>query len=1043
MNGAIRWMADNHVAANLLMLLFLIGGLFFGTQIKQEVFPEILLDTIQITVSYPGASPDEVERGILLVVEEAISGVDGIKEISSQASEGSGTVSAEISAGEDADLILQEIKSEVDRITTFPQDAEKPVVSKLLNRREVISLVVYGDAPERTLREQAEMLRDELLSKESITQADLIGVRPYEISIEIPEETLERHGLTLEEVAGRIRKASLDLPGGSIKTKGSEITLRVKEKKYLGMGYQDIPILSRADGSIIRLKEIARIIDGFADTDTTAVFDGLPAAMVRVYRVGDQKPTELSQIVRDFVREKQAGLPSSLQLATWNDSSEVFQSRLDLLRKNAVFGLILVFVVLSLFLQMRLALWVMLGIPVSFLGSMVIMPFFDVSINMISLFAFIMALGIVVDDAIVVGENIFSHRETAVSPAEASIAGTREVASPVTFSVLTSIAAFVPLIFVEGLLGKFIKVIPMVVISILIVSLIESLFILPAHISSMKITRKKTHRPNMFQRFRLVFGNGLQNIVAGPYSRTLSVCLRYRYITVAAALALLLVTVGLVRGNVIKFLFMPDVDGDVILVDLRMPPGTPVSVTQKNMDHILAKGEETFAEVDRNLQSAGSVRRNIYAVTGASLGQGGPMGGSGAAAPHLGSIALFLMPSETRGIAAEEISAAWRKKVGEIPGADSLAFTSNMVHIGDDIDIRLAHPDIAVLTKAAGQLKEHLARYPGVRDIKDNLPPGKIEYTFQLTDLAKNAGITDEELARQVRAAFYGAEALRLQRGRNEVKVMVRYPEEQRNRVAVLDSMRLRTQAGGAVFLQDAARIQEGRSYSQIQRNNRKRVINVTAGVDSRKGNAQEILTDLRDTVLHKFTADYRGLVFSMEGKSKERRESMQSMLRGFLLALLVIYTLLAVPLKSYSQPFIIMSAIPFSIVGAVLGHLVLGLNLTILSIFGMVALTGVVVNDSLLLMDKCNQMLQNGAGVFDAAHMAGQKRFRAIILTSLTTFFGLIPIISETSVQAQFLIPMAVSLAFGVLFATLITLIFVPALFLVLQDCRTLLGMK
>jgi multidrug efflux pump subunit AcrB len=1039
MTGPIRWMARNGVAANLLMMVFMVGGLIMAYAIKQEVFPEVSLDSINITVSYPGAGPEEIEEGVLLKIEEAVSGISGVKEIKSVASEGSGTVFAEVLEGQDIDQVMQDVKAEVDRITTFPQDAERPVITKVINRSEVVSVVVYGDMPERSLREYAEAVRDDLLSMHEITQVELNGVRPYEISIEAAEGNLRRYGLTLDSIAARVRQASIDLPAGSIKAEGGEVLIRTKERRYRGDEYANITILQRPDGTEVKLGDIATIRDDFRETDEFSVFDGKPAAMVSIYRVGDQRPTDMSRLVKEYVDSKKSGLPDSVDLAIWNDTTEIFESRLNLLLKNAFFGLILVFLTLGLFLQIRLALWVMLAIPVAFLGALFLMPAFDVSINMLSLFAFILALGIVVDDAIVIGENVYSHRSMGKPYQKAAEDGSIEVAAPVIFSVLTTIAAFSPLIFLTGMMGKFIKVIPLVVIPILAVSLIESLFILPSHLAIGKKIDSTTGIAGFLDRVRLNFGARLERFITGPYRSALSFCIRLRYITVASAVALLLASIGLIAGGVVKFQFMPVVDGDIIMTALQMPPGTPVNETKKIQEFIIRKGDETVAEFDTAGKENTTVLRNTYSIVGKNLGMG--RGGiESTAGAHLASSIMFLTESEKRGVPAENISRKWRDKVGDIPGADSLTFTSSLVHFGANIDLRIAHENTAVLGRAAAQLKQALTTYPGVSDISDNFRQGKQELKLRLTPEARTLGITEEELGKQIRAAFFGSEALRLQRGRNELRVMVRYPEEERKYVADLYTMRIRTRNGDEVPFSRAAYIEEGRGYSSINRADRKRVVNVTASVDADLANAQDILLDLDNTVLKQLAADYPGLTFNMEGEEKERKESMGSMMRGFGFALFMIYALLAVPFRSYTQPLIIMSSIPFGIVGAVLGHMIMGFDLSILSMFGIVALSGVVVNNALLLIDFINRSREEENDLYTAVIDSGQRRFRPILLTSLTTAFGLAPMIFETSVQAQFLIPMAISLAFGVLFATGITLLLIPSLYLILEDIKGLL---
>jgi multidrug efflux pump subunit AcrB len=1041
--AAIRWMARNHVAANILMVVLIVGGLIKGFSIKQEVFPEVDLDRVQVSVAYPGAGPEEVEEGILRQIEENLTGIDGIKEITSSASEGIGVVTAEVASGEDVDLVLQDIKSEVDRIVTFPEDAEKPVIAKLVNRAEVISVVVYGDVSDRVLREQADEIRDELLALPGITQVDLGGVRPYEISIEIPEENLRRYGLTLEEVARRIRRASLDLPGGTIKTEGGEILLRTKERRYFGPEYSDITVVTSADGVQVKLADIARIKDDFEETDVFARFDGVPAAMVKVFRVGDQKPIEISNRVKEYVKGKTFRISTSVNIAVWFDTSEIYQSRINLLLKNAGLGLTLVLIILGLFLEIRLALWVMLGIPISFFGAMLLMPTLDVSINMLSLFAFILALGILVDDAIVVGENVFEQRQKGKPYVEAAVDGTIEVGIPVIYAVLTTVAAFLPLVFVSGVMGKFIKVIPLVVIALLVMSLIESLFVLPAHLSG---GRPNNHVGRGFfgalERVRLGFGKHLDRFVAETYRPFLERCMRYRYTTVAAGIAVLFLTLGVVRGGILKFTFMPEVEGDMVIASIKMPSGTPAEETGKVAQFVVEEGKKVVEELDRDKGEGNSIMRNIFSLVGTTLARRGPGGGQTASASHVSEIAMFLAESKDRGIPAAEVANRWREAVGDLPGVDSVTFTSSLFEVGTDIDVRAAHADFDVLDSVAGRIKRSLAEYPGVGNIDDSLSRGKRELKIQLRPEARTLGVTEEELGRQIRSAFYGAEALRLQRGRNEVKVMVRYPKEDRRKRWNLESMRIRTPDEGEIALAAAADVSEGWGYASINRTDRKRVVNVTATVDASSANAQEILLDMQENLFPKLAIDYPGLTFDLVGEEKERKESMDSMKKGFTMALIGIFALLAIPFRSYSQPLLIMAAIPFGVVGAVAGHLIMGYSLSILSFFGIVALAGVVVNDSLLLIDTVNIKRRGGVELFTALGDAGTRRFRPILLTSLTTFFGLTPMILETSVQAQFLIPMAISLGFGILFATGITLLLIPCLYLMLEDVRGLFGL-
>ena len=1024
--GPIAWMAENHVAANLLMIVFIIGGLILGINIKQEVFPDITLDRVQITVPYPGSTPEDVEEGIILKIEDKLSSVDGIKKITSTAGEGSGTVVAELIEGEDVDAILQEIKSEIDRIETFPEDAEKPVVSKISRRMQVISVAVYGDIPEKSLREIVEAAREDLLAFPDISQVELFGVRPYEISIEISEKTLIRYGLTLEQIASTIRKASQDIPAGTIKSQGGEILLRGKTKKYTGREYAGITVLSRTDGTRIRLGDIAMIKDGFKETDTFATFDGKPAAILKVYRVGDQGPLEISKTVRQYVTEKQRLLPEGVKMMTWFDMSEIFKERLHLLMKNSYMGLALVLIVLSLFLEFRLAFWVSMGIPISFLGSLCFLSMTNVSINMMSLFAFIMAIGIVVDDAIVIGENVYTHRLMGKSPIQAAIDGAHEVTVPVTFSILTTIAAFMPLLFVKGTMGKFVWMIPAVIIAILIVSLIEAFFILPAHLSALKIKTKKEKSG-----LRLILMGKINSIIRGPYLTLLKLATKYRYLTVAVCIAAAIVTAGMYVSGIIKYRFMQQIEGDTAKCTLQMPVGTPVKEVERYEKYITGQARKLVDEYDAKRQDGQSVLRNISSIIGGTLSHGGP-----SSQGNICQVLVYLHAADIRKISTKEFSDRWRRKIGEIPGAESLTYESDLRSFGKNINIRLSHTDFNVLKKAGERIKKALAGYKGVEDITDNYEGGKQELRFKVTPEARTLGITETDLARQVRSAFYGAEALRFQRGRNEVKVMVRYPEKDRKNRGILQDMRIRTANGGKIPFLRAAALNPGRGYSVIHRRDRKRVFNVMAST-SGKTNPEAILSELSTGLLPQLTRDYPGLSWSLAGEAERHKESIDSMKIGFTLALLGIYVLMAVPFKSYIQPLLVMIAIPFGFVGAVWGHLLTGYNLSIMSLFGMVALAGVVVNDSLILIDFINRAVRKGIPVYQAVLESGQRRFRPIILTSLTTFFGLVPIMSETSIQAKFLVPMALSLGYGILFATFITLLLTPSLYLILEDIR------
>ena len=1038
MKRTIAWMAKNSVAANLAMMVIVVGGFLFGRSVNQEVFPSIELDSITVSVSYPGASPLDVEQGVCLPVEEAIAGIEGIKEITCVANEGVGGVTAELLLGEDIDQILQDIKSEVDRIRTFPLEAEDPDISAVVVRREVLSIAVYGDLEERALRESAEQIRDDLLEHHRVTQVDLSGVRPYEISIEIDETTLRKFGLTLDDISRRVRESSIDVPGGVVKTSGGHVLLRTQERKYTGREYGEITVVSLPDGTEVKLSDVATVKDDFREEDQSGLFDGKPAALVRVYRVGDQSPIELSQIVKQYIKKKEKDLPSSLNLTIWNDKSEIFESRLRLLLKNAYLGLTLVLLVLGLFLEIKLAFWVTLGIPISFLGALFIMPMVGATINMISLFAFILSLGIVVDDAIVVGENIYEHSKRGANRVQAAIKGTQEVAGAVVFSILTSVAAFMPLLFVTGMMGKFMGVIPVIVISALLVSLFESLFILPAHLAHSKPSASKNVFFAGLEKRRQEFNQTLEGFINTRFRTFVGKAVRARYVTLSASVSLLIVSLGLVAGGYLKLVHMPEIEGDVVSANLVMPVGTPVEETTAIRDTIMRKAEVLVREFEEKNDEP--LLRNIYSITGDRLVLGGHGGPSQPGGSHLASIAVFLLPSDERNTSSLEFEKVWRSSVGEIAGVESLTFKSTLIGMGDAIDLQLSHDNYEILRKVADRVKQSLRSFEGVGDVSDNFSSGKRELKFKLKPEARTLGVTEAELGRQVRAAFYGSEALRFQRGRDELKVMVRYPEGDRTSLGDIDSLRIRTANGGEIAFNQVAFLEDSRGHSQIRRSMRKRVVNVRAAVDMSKANPKEILFSLSESTLPQLLADYPGLSLSLEGEERERGESTASLRRGYLFALFLIYVLLAIPFKSYIQPLIVMSAIPFGLIGALFGHLIVGYDVSLLSMCGLVALSGVVVNDSLILVDYINSRRLKGDKLTEAVLEGAVRRFRPILLTSLTTFFGLVPIILETSVQAQFLIPMAISLGFGVLFATLITLVLIPSLYLIIEDFRSLI---
>jgi len=1016
--GPIHWMTHHPVSANLLMLVLLLGGFFYGTRIKQEVFPDFELDLVTITVPYPGASPEEVERGILLAVEEAVQDLEGVKKVTSRASEGSGTVTVEMLEGEDIQRLAQEIKSEVDSITTLPEDAEDPRVTIVSRKRYVVSLALYGEQSERVLREYAELVREHLLEDPEISQAELQSVRDYEISVEIPQTTLRAYGLTLAEVAARIRRASVDLPGGAIKSSGGDIMVRMKERRDFSDEFGQIPIITGPDGTRVLLEDIAGVRDTFEETDYQSTYNGQPAILIEVYRIGDQTPIAVADAVKKIVTELKPALPPGLSIDLRNDRSEIYRQRLDLMIRNGCLGLGLVFLLLALFLELRLAFWVSLGIPISFLGSLLFLPIGGVSINMISMFAFIVTLGIVVDDAIVVGENVYLNRQKGSHWITAAIDGAQEISIPVIFSVLTNMVAFVPMFFVPGIMGKVFSQIPVVVISVFTISLVESLFILPAHLGHQSEKPKGSlpvigYLASLQQRFSLLF----MRAVDRWYRPALRRILNWRYLTFGIGLSILIVTVGYVRSGRMGFELFPKVESDYAKVTATLPIGTAFTKTQQVQKVLVQNAQKIAAE-----NGDGALVEGIFAHIFGNVTE----------------IRVYLTPPGTRPISTSAFTDKWRRQVGVLPGLESLRFESDAGGPGRGaaITIELSHQDMAALEKAGKELAEALERYPGILDVDDGFAPGKKQIDFHVRPEARSLGLRSIEIARQVRNAYYGAEVLRQQRGRNEVKVMVKLPKHERVTRFSLEEMMLATPAGGEIPLRSAVDMRPGRAFTDIDRRNGRRIITVSADVRPRK-KAGQILADVKLGTLPALVDKYPGLSYSFEGRQADRRESMESLMKGIGVVLIVIFAMLAIPLNSYIQPLIIMTAIPFGIVGAVLGHIIMGYALSIMSMFGVLALIGVVINDSLVLIDMANRKRRDGLQPYAAILQAAPLRFRPILLTTLTTFGGLSPMIFETSRQARFLIPMAVSLGFGVLLATFITLALVPAIYLIVEDLK------
>lgn len=1037
MKGMIEWFARNGVAANLLMVvIFFLGTWSLISRIPLEVFPEFEREIVNVEMRYRGATPVEVEESIVIRIEEAIEDLQDIDKIISNASEGVGRLRIELASGTDPRVILDDIKNRVDAINTFPDSVDRPTFSVQQFRREVISIAVSGDLPERELRELGERVREDLIALPEITQVDLTAVRPYEISVEISEQNLDRYQLTFDSVATAIRRSSIDLPAGAIKTGSGEILLRTKGQAYVKSEFEDIVVLRREDGTRVTLGDIATIYDGFEEEPLYALLNGQPAVLLEVYRVGNQSAIEIGNVVRQYVREHQTAMPEGVSLDYWRDRSRIVQLRLNTLLKSALQGGLLIFLLLALFLRFSVAVWVCVGIPISFMGAMALMPELGVTVNLISLFAFILVLGIVVDDAIVTGENIYTYLKRGEEPTSAAIRGTQEIAIPVTFGVLTTVAAFIPLLLIEGRRGPLFAQIPLIVIPVLLFSLVESKLILPAHMKHIKVRRNDNHL-SWLQRLQRWVADGLEVFIKRIYQPVLAVALRRRFLTFTLFIGVAFIISSFIISGRYGYTFFPRIESETARVTLVMPDGTPVSETTRHI-HNIASAAKSLQEKYTDPDTGQPVIRQILMSIGwtnminPDIGVGGR--------PNLGQVSMELIPPEDRsiGIGASDLLRELRELAGPIPGAKELSFRAEIGRGGDPIDVQLAGQDFDDLAKVAGMVKARLGEYPGVFDIQDTFQDSKEEIRLNIKPKAELLGLTAEDLGRQVRQAFFGAEAQRIQRGREDVRVMVRYPEDQRRSLDSLYQMRIRAPTGAQVPFANVAEAAVGQAYSTIRRVDRNRVVNVRADVNKKLGNVNQIVQDL-DAYLAKMRLEYPDVRYTFEGEQREQSESFGSLYFGALFVLFMIYSLLAIPFRSYVQPLIVMGVIPFSIVGAVIGHMIMGMNLSVMSIMGLLALAGVVVNDSLVLVDWINRKRREGLQLMDAVRNAGVARFRAILLTSLTTFAGLMPLIFEKSTQAQFLIPMAVSLGFGILFATFITLILVPVCYLLLEDVAQL----
>jgi multidrug efflux pump subunit AcrB len=1038
MHRIIDWFVHNPVAANLMMLILVTSGLLALPNIQQEEFPNIEVDAVRVQVPYLGAAPEEVESSVCVRVEEAVEGTEGIDRVRSVASEGFCSVVIELVEGVDRNKVANDIKSKVDAIDSFPAETEKPVTAEITIQSTVLQVALSGDTDERTLKLVGQQLRDDIAALPGVSQVELLFARPYEISVEVSEQTLRRHGLSLAEVGRAIEKSSLDVPGGSLKTRGGEILLRTTGQAYRGQEFEDIVVLTRSDGTNVTLGEIATVVDGFENSDLMARFDGDPSVAVRVSKVGEEDTLEIARQVKDYLDRARFEVPEGISLVIWQDESTDLVDRLEALARNARSGLLLVLLVLTLFLRFRLAVWVAAGLPVAMLGTVAVFPLAGISISTVSVMAFILVLGILVDDAIVVGERVYSHEQQGKPRLIAAVEGTQEVSIPVIFGVFTTMAAFIPILNISGAMGSFFAVLGVVVIIALFFSILESQLILPSHLAHRKAEREAGHNQllNRWLVLQTRISEGLQKVATDYYLPAVKHALQWRYVTIAIGIVILALTLSLFASGRMVFQFFPAVQGTRLYATLTMPEGTPVEETARAVRRIEGAAEDLREELDASLaRGEPSMVRHVFSSIGSFIPKGSADFGTSSGS-NLAEIGVELnLPNDYSGTPTQTFANRWRELTGSIPDAIELGFTSEAFGMGSAVDIELYGADFDELRSAAAELRAALQNYVGVQDITDTFRAGKQEVQLQLLPEARSLGLTQRDLGQQVRHAFYGYEAQRIQRGKDDIRVMVRYPERERHSLGDLENMRIRTEDGIEVPFASVARAELARGFTTINRVDGRRVVRVLADVDRTLNTPEAILAALQKNELRQILADHPGVGYRLAGEAEERYDSMGSLISAAFLALIVIYTLLAIPLQSYLQPLVIMSVIPFGAVGAVLGHFILGKPLVFFSLLGIVALSGVVVNSSLVLVDYINRQRACGRDLVQVISESGAVRFRPIILTSITTFVGLTPMMLDTSITTGMFVPMAISLAFGVLLGTAITLFIVPSLYLVLED--------
>lgn len=1026
--GVVGYFVSNPVAANLFMVVLLVGGFIAASGLTAQSFPTLNLGTINVTVPYPGATPSEVEEAITRRIEEAVLGIDGVKRVTSRAYENTGAVSVELKEFVDQAKVRDDVESAIERLANFPPArAEQPDIVQVQTIGSVMTLVVSSDLSERALRRGAELLEQELLAVPSVSMVSLFGARKYEIAIEVDEETLRAYGMSVADVSAAIRAASLNVSSGELRTEAGDLLLRSNSKRYSGDEFADITVKALPDGSVLRLGDIAVIRDGFVDDKLLHEYNGKKSLFVKVEKSDAEDSLQIAADIRAMLSGYTP--PRGIEIDIWEDSTESVETYLSIMARNGVLGFALVFLFLVLLLDLRLATWVAMGVPIAFFGAFLFFDFFGVNFHVITLLALIIVLGIVVDDAVVVGENIVAEQERGAQGIDAAIRGVRGVAAPVTVGVLTTVAAFAPLGLVSGFFSQFYQAVPIVVVTVLLVSLAEVFLILPAHLthggrwSAWPLNQIQAKVAGLLQKFR-------DQIVLPAVAWAV----RRRKTTLACSAVFFFSAMALLATGAVRFEFLPRIEATQISANLAFPIGTPFSMTESTANRMVAAAEQV------NMEAGGNEFRAISRTVGGQISQGGgPFGGGRVTtANHLAGIQIQLNPEPLRTLPAEELERRWRSLVGPVPGVERLTYVSQFFGTPSDVAYELTHQDEGILEEAVNWLKDAYADTPGLYEIQDSNNPGKRQYDIELTATGLAAGLTQADVANQLRQKFYGEEVQRIQRGREELRVMVRYPSSARQSKRDLFDVRIRLADGSEAPLSQVARVTESRSYASIERVNGRRIVTVSARVDRQVGAVDDMRAQVTANLLPQLKREYAGLQVRQAGFAEDQSESLASLGRLSLVTLLVIYAMLASLLRSYSQPLIILAGVPFGAAGAFIGHFLLGYDLSLYSLFGVVALAGVVVNDSLILVDRFNKLMASGSHTPEEAVMlAAQRRFRAIFLTTVTTSLGLMPLILEDSTTAQFMIPMAISLATGIVFASVLILIIVPTLLVIRERWR------